>query len=96
MSVFVNRYGDGRVSLVGGKPGWGWQGKPGWGKTGWGWQGKPGWADAAGKVYQGWWPTAVVQVLGESVVVILFFRYRLANRSQCQLTTAPLEYVGDV
>ena len=83
MSVSVNRREDGRVSLVGGKPGWGWQGKPGW-------------ADAAGKVYQGWWPTAVVQVLGESVVVILFFRYRLANRSQCQLTTAPLEYVGDV
>ena len=61
----------------------------GWGKT--------GWADAAGKVCQGWWPTAVVQVLGETgVVVILFFRYRLANRSQCQLTTAPLECVGDV
>jgi len=41
--------------------------------------------------------TAVVQILGETgVVVILFFRYRLANRSQCQLTTAPLGYVGDV
>ena len=31
MSVSVNRREDGRVSLVGGKPGWGWQGKPGWG-----------------------------------------------------------------
>ena len=59
--------------------------------------GRPGWADAAGKVCQGWWPTAVVQVLEETgVVVILFFRYRLANRSQCQLTTAPLGCVGDV
>ena len=76
MSVFVNRHGDDRVRLAGGRPGW---------------------ADAAGKVCQGWWPTAVVQVLGETgVVVILFFRYRLTNRSQCQLTVAPLGCVGDV
>ena len=33
---------------------------------------------------------------GGVVVVILFFRYRLANRSQCQLTTALLRCVGDV
>ena len=33
---------------------------------------------------------------GGVVVVILFFRYRLANRSQCQLTTALLGCVGDV
>ena len=37
----------------------------GWGKT--------GWADAAGKVCQGWWPTAVVQVLGETGVVVILF-----------------------
>ena len=31
-----------------------------------------------------------------AVVVILFFRYRLANRCPYQLTTAPLGCVGDV